>query len=102
MRKGGYQILDLSGRTFISGVDNPPSAQLKKGTFKALKLGSKPVYISGLKIETSEYSDTLATLVARNKNSPTASVGVTYLMPMGNYISITISNDDSATAYVED
>jgi hypothetical protein len=101
-RNGGYQILDLSGRTFTSSGDNPPSAQMKKGTFKALKLGSKPVYVSGLKIETTEYSDTTATLVARNKNNPTSSVGITYLMPMGYYITIDISNDDSATAVVND
>lgn len=101
-RNGGYQILDLSGRTFISSDDNPPTAQMKKGTFKALKLGSKPVYISGLKIEATEYSDTSATLVGRNKSNPTSSVDITYLMPMGYYIVITISNDDSAIAVVND
>lgn len=101
-RNGGYQILDLSGRAFTATGDNPPSAQMKKGTHKALKLGSKPVYISGLKIETSEYSDTFATLIARNKQSPTSAVGITYLMPMGYYITIEISSDDTATAIVND
>lgn len=101
-RNGGYQILDLSGRTFIESEDNPPTAQMKKGTFEALKLGSKPVYVSGLKIGTSEYSDSSATLVSRNKSNPTSSVNITYLMPMGYFIAITISSDDSATAVVND
>lgn len=102
MRNGGYQILDLSGKTFVSVDENPPTAQLKKGTFKALKGGTKPIYISGLKIESTEYSDTLATLVSRNKNNPNTDVDITYLMPMGYYIAISVNNDDSAIAVVND
>lgn len=102
MRNGGYQILDLSGKTFVAGEDTPPTAQLKEGTFKALKGGTKPIYVSGLKIESTTYSDTLATLVSRNKNNPNSSVDITYLMPMGYYIAISVNNDDSAIAVVND
>lgn len=101
-RKGGYQIFDVSGRTFVPTGDDPPSAQMKKGTFKALKLGSKPVYVSGLKIDTFEYSDSLATLVNRRKSNSNSDVDISYLMPMGNYINITVKSDDSAVAYVND
>lgn len=98
-RKGGYQILDLSGVTIVSGDDTPPTGQLKAGTFVEFKLCDKPILVSGMNVDGTKYPDSYATYTNRNNANY---VTIAYLFTYGYYIEITINSDDSITCVIYD
>ena len=95
MRKGGYTVLDLSNVALTaSGSDYIGTVPVK--AYTALKYGDKPVMVSGLKIGSINYSDSLATY----KVDSGTMVTVYYLIVAGKYISIEVSNNGNVKATV--
>lgn len=95
VRKGGYTVLDLSNVALTaSGSDYIGTAPVK--AFTAIKDGDKPVMVSGLKISSTKYRDSLATYTVNSLTKVT----VNYLLVGGKYISIEVSNDGSVKATV--
>ena len=97
-RKGGYQILDLSGVSIVSGEDTPPTGQLKAGTFDNLKLSDKPILVSGMVIDGQAFSDSYATV----RRSTASNIYITYMFGIAAIVSISIASDDSIIAVVND
>ena len=94
MRKGGYTVLDLSNVTLTA------DGEVYKGTapvkaYTAIQDGGKPVLVSGLKIGSTIYSDSLGTCTVRAASKVT----VNYWLPLG-YIRIEVTNAGAVTVAV--
>ena len=95
-RKGGYTILDFSGIT-LTEDDGVYVGTLPVKTYDAIKNSGKPVYVSGLKIESIIYGDSLCTNTIRDVSR----VVTTYFVPSGA-LYIEVTNAGAVTVTVND
>lgn len=97
VRKGGYTVLDLSNVALTQDSDGHYIGTVPVKTYTAIKDGGKPVMVSGLKIGSTIYRDSLATYTY----SVTNGVVVTYLVGSG-YLHIGITNAGAVTVILYD
>ena len=82
MNKGGYQIVDLGGKSFTLGT-----GIVIDGAYDKIKGTRKPIYVSGIVIAGTEYHDTYVAFTVNQTNFE----GTIY----GN--TIVVQNNDTAT-----
>ena len=92
VRKGGYTVLDLSNVTLTVDSDGHYNGTAPVKSYTAIKDGGKPVMVSGLKLGSTIYSDSLATFTIRAASK----VNVLYLIGGGS-IDIEVSNAGAVT-----
>ena len=63
MNKGGYQIVDLGGKSFTLG-----QSRLVSGAYDKIKGTRKPIYVSGIVIADVEYHDTYVDFTANQSD----------------------------------
>ena len=63
MNKGGYQIVDLGGKSFTLGT-----GIVVDGTYDKIKGTRKPIYVSGIVIAGTEYHDTYVDFTVNQTN----------------------------------
>lgn len=63
MTKGGYQILDLSGHSFTSGVTG-----YVEGAYEKIEGTRKVILVSGLEVDGTEYRDAFVDFVVDGGN----------------------------------
>lgn len=97
MRRGGYTVLDLSNVALTQDSDGHYIGTAPVKAYTAIKDGGKPVMVSGLKIGSTIYSDSLATFTTRAASTVT----VDYLVG-GGYLSIEITNAGAVTVILWD
>lgn len=90
MTKGGYQIIDLSGNSFTTGVSG-----YVQGAYEKIEGTRKVILVSGLEVDGIEYRDSFVDFSVNDSNF----VGVMYgkKITIGNSIDgndpITITNE---------
>ena len=63
MNKGGYQIVDLGGKSFTLG-----QSRNVRGAYDKIKGTRKPIYVSGIVIAGIEYHDTYVDFTVNQTN----------------------------------
>lgn len=63
MNKGGYQIVDLGGKSFTLGT-----GIVVDGAYDKIKGTLKPIYVSGIVIADVEYNDCYVQIVSNGSN----------------------------------
>lgn len=63
MNKGGYQIVDLGGKNFTN-----EAMKVVKGAYDKIKGTRKPIYVSGIMIDGTEYHDTYVDFTVNQTN----------------------------------
>ena len=63
MNKGGYQIVDLGGKSFTLGT-----GIVVDGAYDKIKGTRKPIYVSGIVIADVEYNDCYVQIVVNGSN----------------------------------
>lgn len=96
VRKGGYTVLDLSN-VALTESEGVYIGTVPVKAYTAIQDGGKPVMVSGLKIGSTNYSDSLATYTVRSAGTLT----VVYLLSYG-YIGIAITSAGAVTVTVND
>ena len=82
MNKGGYQIVDLGGKSFTLGT-----GIVVDGAYDKIKGTRKPIYVSGIVIAGVEYHDTYVDFTANQTNFEGTIYGK----------KIVVKNDDTVT-----
>lgn len=63
MNKGGYQIVDLGGKSFTLGT-----GRVVDGVYDKIEGTRKPIYVSGIVIVDVEYHDTYVDFTVNQSN----------------------------------
>ena len=63
MNKGGYQIVDLGGKSFTLGT-----GRVVDGVYDKIEGTRKPIYVSGIVIADVEYHDTYVDFTVNQSN----------------------------------
>lgn len=82
MNKGGYQIVDLGGKSFTLGT-----GIVVDGAYDKIKGTRKPIYVSGIVIAGTEYHDTYVDFTVNQTNFEGTIYGK----------KIVVKNDDTVT-----
>lgn len=85
MNKGGYQIVDLGGKSFTLGT-----GIVVDGTYDKIKGTRKPIYVSGIVIAGVEYHDTYVDFTVNQTNFEGTIYGKKIVVQ--NNDTVTISN----------
>lgn len=85
MNKGGYQIVDLGGKSFTLGT-----GIVVDGTYDKIKGTRKPIYVSGIVIAGTEYHDTYVDFTVNKTNFEGTIYGKKIVVQ--NNDTVTISN----------
>ena len=85
MNKGGYQIVDLGGKSFTLGT-----GIVVDGAYDKIKGTRKPIYVSGIVIAGTEYHDTYVDFTVNQTNFEGTIYGKKIVVK--NEDTVTISN----------